>query len=106
MLPLVGTIDSARARQIMESMLGAISNIQAAVLIIDITGVAVVDTGVAHYLLQAARAAQLLGALVMLVGISPEVAQTVVQLGVDLSSLPTYSSLQVGLEHARRRTAR
>jgi len=105
-LPLVGAIDSARARQIIESMLGAISKIQAAVLIIDITGVAVVDTGVAHYLLQAARAAQLLGALVMLVGISPEVAQTVVQLGVDLSSLPTYSSLQVGLEHARRRTAR
>jgi ABC-type sugar transport system substrate-binding protein len=105
-LPLVGTIDSARARQIMESMLGAIGKIQAAVLIIDITGVALVDTGVAHYLLQAARAAQLLGALVMLVGISPEVAQTVVQLGVDLSSLPTYSSLQVGLEHARRRTAR
>ncbi len=105
-LPLVGTIDSARARQIMESMLGAISKIQAAVLIIDITGVAMVDTRVAHYLLQAARAAQLLGALVMLVGISPEVAQTVVQLGVDLSSLPTYSSLQVGLEHARRRTAR
>jgi ABC-type sugar transport system substrate-binding protein len=105
-LPLVGTIDSARARQIMESMLGAISKIQAAVLIIDITGVAVVDTGVAHHLLQAARAAQLLGALVMLAGISPEVAQTVVQLGVDLSSLPTYSSLQVGLEYARRRTAR
>jgi ribose transport system substrate-binding protein len=102
-LPLVGTIDSARARQIMESMLSAISNIQAAVLIIDITGVAVVDTGVAHHLLQAARAAQLLGAQVMLVGISPEVAQTVVQLGVNLSSLPTYSSLQVGLEHARRR---
>jgi anti-anti-sigma regulatory factor len=74
------------------------------VLIIDITGVAVVDTGVAHHLLQAARAAQLLGAQVMLVGISPEVAQTVVQLGVNLSSLPTYSSLQVGLEHARRRT--
>jgi ribose transport system substrate-binding protein len=104
-LPLVGMIDSARARQIMESMLGAISKIQAAVLIIDITGVAVVDTSVAHYLLQAARAAQLLGALVMLVGISPEVAQTLVQLGIDLSSLPTYSSLQVGLEHARRRTA-
>jgi ribose transport system substrate-binding protein len=105
-LPLVGTIDSARAQQIMEAMLGAISNIQAAVLIIDITGVAMVDTGVAHHLLQAARAAQLLGALVMLVGISPEVAQTVVQLGVDLSSLPTYSSLQVGLEHARRQTVR
>jgi ribose transport system substrate-binding protein len=105
-LPLIGRIDSARARQVMEAMLGAISQRQAAVLIIDITGVAVVDTGVAHYLLQAARAAQLLGAQVMLVGISPEVAQTVVQLGVDFSSLPTYSSLQVGLQHAQRGTTR
>jgi len=101
-LPLIGAIDSARAQQIMETMLETISSHQAAVLIIDITGVAMVDTGVAHYLLQAARAAQLLGARVMLVGISPEVAQTVVQLGVDLSSLPTYSSLQFGLEHARK----
>ena len=102
-LPLVGAIDSARAQQIMETMLEAISQHQAAVLIIDITGVAMVDTGVAHYLLQAARAAQLLGTRVILVGISPEVAQTVVQLGVDLSSLPTYRSLQVGLEHTRAR---
>ncbi|MFL5804979.1 MAG: substrate-binding domain-containing protein [Roseiflexaceae bacterium] len=100
-LPLIGTIDSARAQQIMETMLLTISKHQAAVLIIDITGVAMVDTGVAHYLLQAARAAQLLGTRVILVGISPEVAQTVVQLGVDLSSLPTYSTLRVGLEHAR-----
>ena len=100
-LPLIGSIDSARAQQIMETMLEAISLHQAAVLIIDITGVAMVDTGVAHYLLQAARAAQLLGTRVILVGISPEVAQTVVQLGVDLSSLPIYSTLQFGLEHAR-----
>jgi ribose transport system substrate-binding protein len=105
-LPLIGTIDSARAQQIMETMLGAISTHQAAVLIIDITGVAMVDTGVAHYLLQAARAAQLLGTRVILVGISPEVAQTVVQLGVDLSSIPTYSSLQHGLEHAMTRMYR
>jgi ABC-type sugar transport system substrate-binding protein/anti-anti-sigma regulatory factor len=105
-LPLVGTIDSARAKKFVDSWLGVNSYRQGGVLIIDITGVAVVDTGVAHHLVQAARAAQLLGALVMLVGISPEVAQTVVQLGVDLSSLPTYSSLQVGLEYARRRTAR
>jgi ribose transport system substrate-binding protein len=102
-LPLIGSIDSARAQQIMETMLEAISQHQAAVLIIDITGVAMVDTGVAHYLLQAARAAQLLGTRVILVGISPEIAQTVVQLGVDLSSLPTYSSLRAGLEHARVR---
>jgi ribose transport system substrate-binding protein len=103
-LPLIGSIDSVRAQQIMETMLEAISQHQAAVLIVDITGVAVVDTGVAHYLLQAARAAQLLGTRVILVGISPEVAQTVVQLGVDLSSLPTYSSLRAGLEHARVNT--
>jgi anti-anti-sigma factor len=102
-LPLIGSIDSVRAQQIMETMLEAISQHQAAVLIVDITGVAVVDTGVAHYLLQAARAAQLLGTRVILVGISPEVAQTIVQLGVDLSSLPTYSSLRAGLEHARVR---
>jgi anti-anti-sigma factor len=104
-LPLIGSIDSARAQQIMETMLEAISQHQAAVLIVDITGVAVVDTGVAHYLLQAARAAQLLGTRVILVGISPEVAQTVVQLGVDFSSLPTYSSLQAGLEHAKARVS-
>jgi anti-anti-sigma factor len=100
-LPLIGSIDTVRAQQIMEDMLGAISSHQASVLIIDITGVAMVDTGIAHYLLQAARAAQLLGTRVILVGISPEVAQTVVQLGVDLSSIPTYSSLQFGLEQAR-----
>jgi anti-anti-sigma factor len=102
-LPLIGSIDSARAQQIMETMLTTISKHQAAVLIIDITGVAMVDTAVAQYLLQAARAAQLLGTRVILVGISPEVAQTVVQLGVDFSSLPTYSSLWHGLEHARAR---
>jgi anti-anti-sigma factor len=101
-LPLIGAIDSARAQQVMATMLDAISGHQAAVLIIDITGVAMVDTGVAYYLLQAAHAAELLGARVILVGISPEVAQTIVQLGVDLSSLPTYSSLRHGLEHARR----
>jgi ABC-type sugar transport system substrate-binding protein len=100
-LPLIGTIDSARALQIMESMLGAISARRSAALIIDITGVPVVDTGVANHLLQAARAAQLLGSMVILVGISPEVAQTLVQLGIDLSSIPTYSSLQFGLEYAR-----
>jgi ribose transport system substrate-binding protein len=100
-LPLIGTIDTLRAQQIMETMLETISKQQAAALIIDITGVAMVDTSVAQYLLQAARAAQLLGTRVILVGISPEVAQTIVQLGIDLSSLPTYSSLQFGLEHAR-----
>jgi anti-anti-sigma regulatory factor len=70
------------------------------VLIIDITGIAVVDTQVANYLLQSAQAAQLLGAHVILVGISPEVAQTIVQLGIDLSSIRTCSTLKDGLRVA------
>jgi ribose transport system substrate-binding protein len=78
-LPLIGTIDAIRAQHIMESMLAEITRSHARILIIDITGVAVVDTNVAHHLLQATRAAQLLGTQSLLVGITPEVAQTVVQ---------------------------
>jgi rsbT co-antagonist protein RsbR len=99
-LPLVGVIDSYRAGQIMEALLEGISREQASVVIIDITGVPVVDTGVANYLLQAARAAQLLGSRIILVGISPEVAQTIVQIGVDLSNMGTRANLQVGVAHA------
>lgn len=99
-LPLVGAIDAARAQQIMEAMLGAIVQQRAQVLIVDITGIAVVDTQVANYLLQSAQAAQLLGAHVILVGIAPEVAQTIVQLGIDLSSIMTRSTLKDGLRLA------
>jgi ribose transport system substrate-binding protein len=99
-LPLVGAIDTTRAQQIMEAMLGAIVQQHAQVLIVDITGIAVVDTQVANYLLQSAQAAQLLGARVILVGISPEVAQTIVQLGIDLSSIRTSSTLKDGLRAA------
>jgi ribose transport system substrate-binding protein len=99
-LPLVGAIDTTRAKQIMEAMLGAIVRQRAQVLIVDITGIAVVDTQVANYLLQSAQAAQLLGAHVILVGISPEVAQTIVQLGIDLSSIMTRSTLKDGLRLA------
>ena len=70
-LPLVGAIDATRAQQIMESMLGAIAQQRAHVLIVDVTGIAVVDTQVANYLLQSAQAAQLLGAHVILVGYRP-----------------------------------
>jgi ABC-type sugar transport system substrate-binding protein/anti-anti-sigma regulatory factor len=103
-LPLIGTIDSARARMIMDTLLASVSTHRTKIVIIDISGVVVVDTGTAHYLLQSARGAQLLGAQVVLVGIGPEVAQTIVQLGVDLSDIPTYSTLQYGLEYARRKT--
>jgi anti-anti-sigma factor len=105
-VPLIGTIDTRRAAQITESLLEAVNRQQAQVLIIDITGVAVVDTGVIHYLLQTASAARLLGTMVLLVGIAPEVAQTIVQLGVDLSSIVTRSTLQAGLEYATARLRR
>ena len=99
-MPLVGTIDSYRASQIMETLLEGIARQQADVVIIDITGVPVVDTGVGNHLLQAAQAAELLGARVILVGISAEVAQTMVQLGINLSRIVTLATLQAGIEYA------
>jgi rsbT co-antagonist protein RsbR len=99
-LPLVGAIDSYRAGQIMEALLEGIGREQADVVIIDITGVPMVDTGVGNYLLQAARAARLLGSRVVLVGISAEIAQTIVQLGVDLSDITTHADLQAGIAYA------
>ncbi|MGB9722708.1 MAG: GAF domain-containing protein [Chloroflexia bacterium] len=101
-LPLVGTVDSQRATQIMEVLLEGVTNQRARAVILDITGVPVVDTSVANYLLQATRAVRLLGAECILVGITPEVAQTVVGLGVDLSGLVTRSDLQGGVEYALR----
>jgi ribose transport system substrate-binding protein len=98
--PLIGTIDTRRARQITAAVLEAASQKNTQVLIIDITGVAVVDTSVINHLLQMARAVRLLGTQVLLVGVSPEVAQTIVQLGIDLSSIVTRSTLQAGLEYA------
>jgi rsbT co-antagonist protein RsbR len=99
-LPLVGVLDEYRATQVLEQLLEAISAKQADIVIIDITGVAVVDTNVANYLLQAARAAQLIGAQVVLVGIGAEIAQTLVQLGVNLGQLKVYANLQAGINYA------
>lgn len=99
-LPLVGSIDTRRAGQIMESLLEGINHYQAETVIIDITGVPVVDTSVANHLLQAAQAARLLGAQVILVGISPEIAQTIVELGIDLSDVVTRRNLQQGIAYA------
>jgi anti-anti-sigma factor len=101
-VPLVGHIDSRRSSTIMDALLGAIERERARVVILDITGVAIVDTSVANHLIQATRAAALLGAQCLLVGIAPEVAQTIVQLGVDLSSVRTSSNLQAGFAHALR----
>ncbi|MEF3273109.1 MAG: STAS domain-containing protein [Chloroflexus sp.] len=101
-LPLIGAIDSRRANQIMERLLTVIAEHQSDIVIIDITGVPVIDTAVASYLLQTARAAQLIGAQVILVGIGPEIAQTIVQLGVDLSRIAIGANLQSGIELAFR----
>jgi rsbT co-antagonist protein RsbR len=99
-LPLVGAVDSRRASQIMEAALEQIVAYQADVLILDITGVPVVDTGVANYVLQMARAVTLLGSKVILVGIGAEIAQTIVQLGVELHDITTLANLQAGIAHA------
>ncbi|WP_047981047.1 RsbT co-antagonist protein RsbRA [Ornithinibacillus contaminans] len=95
-MPLVGTIDTERAKFIMENLLEGVMRHNAEVVLIDITGVPVVDTMVAHHLFQATEAVRLLGAKCILVGIRPEIAQTIVNLGINFSQLPTKSSLKKG----------
>ena len=96
-LPLVGTVDSTRAQQVMETLLEGIAEHQAEFAIIDITGVQMVDTQVANALIQTAQAVKLLGAQVVLTGIQPAIAQTLVQLGADLSDIMTYDTLHAGI---------
>lgn len=101
-LPLIGTIDSFRARQVTEQLLNRITQTRAGFVILDITGVPLVDTNVANHLIKTIRAANLLGARCILVGIGPEIAQTLVRLGIDLSGIDTRATLQDGLELALR----
>jgi rsbT co-antagonist protein RsbR len=91
--PLVGTLDSARAQVVMESLLQAISQDAALVAILDITGVPTVDTLVAQHLLKTVAATRLMGADCIISGIAPQTAQTMVQLGIDLSEVTTRASL-------------
>jgi rsbT co-antagonist protein RsbR len=100
LLPLVGALDTTRTQHVITTLLDEITTRRAHVVILDITGVPVVDTDVASLLLQAARATALLGARVILCGISPGVAQVVVSLGIDLSTLTPCSDLQAALERA------
>jgi rsbT co-antagonist protein RsbR len=102
-LPLIGSVDTQRAQQIMETLLEGVAYYRADTAILDITGVAVVDTQVANALLHAAQAVQLLGAQVVLTGIGPAMAQTLVHLGADLSGIVTQGSLQSGIAYAMRR---
>lgn len=99
-MPLIGTIDSARAQQVMETILEGIDRFQAEFAILDITGVSVVDTQVANVLIQAAQSVKLLGATVIITGIRPDVAQTLVHLGTDLRGIVTLNSLQRGIAYA------
>jgi anti-anti-sigma regulatory factor/HAMP domain-containing protein len=102
-MPLIGVIDSTRATLLVTALLSAIEQHHAMIVLMDVTGVPLVDTQVARVLLQAADAARLLGAEPILVGIRPELAQTIVGLGLDLSGLKTQADLQSGIRYAAQR---
>jgi len=99
-LPLIGTVDSLRAQQVMENVLIRISETESQVVIIDITGVPVIDTLVASHLVKTVAAVKLIGGDVIITGINPEVAQTLVHLGVDLKEIVTKANLARGIEAA------
>jgi rsbT co-antagonist protein RsbR len=101
-LPIIGVLDTARARQLTEQLLGAIRDNRATVVVIDITGVATIDRTVANHLVQTVEASRLMGASTILTGLSPDIAQTLVDLGVDLGMMKTVGDLQGGLEEAER----
>ncbi len=106
LLPLVGTIDTGRAQQIMETILLRVSEEQARVVIIDISGVPVVDTKVAEHMILTTNAVRLLGAETVIAGISPVVAKTIVQLGISLPALATRGRLQEAIQLALQVTGR
>ena len=102
LLPIIGVIDTYRARFITESLLRAIRDNRARVVVMDVTGVATIDSRVANHLLQTVSAARLMGASVIVTGLSSEVAQSLVALGIELTKLNTVGDLQGGLEEAER----
>jgi rsbT co-antagonist protein RsbR len=101
-VPVIGLIDTTRARQLTEQLLESIASSRAKVVVVDITGVPAVDSAVANHLIQTANAAGLMGAHVIFTGLSPEVAQALVHIGVDTSPLHPQGDLQSGLEEAER----
>lgn len=102
-LPLIGTMDSARAQEVMENLLETILQRQSEVVIVDLTGVQTVDTQVAQHMLRMASAVRLMGAECIISGISPTIAQTMVQLGVDVGEVTTRSTIRTGLADALNR---
>lgn len=96
-MPLIGVLDSQRMQQVMATLLTGISERRARAAILDVTGVSVVDTHVANGLLRAARAAELLGSKVVLTGIRPDVAQSLIGVGVSLEGIVTRGTLESGI---------
>ncbi len=105
LLPIIGVVDSQRAQQLTEDLLCAIRDNRARVAVVDITGVPIVDTRVANHLVQTVEAARLMGAELIVTGLSAEVAQALVALGVELSKVNTVGDLRGGLEEAERLAA-
>ena len=101
-LPIIGIIDPQRARQLTEQLLRGIRSNRARVVVIDITGVPAVDATVANHLVQTVDASRLMGATVIVTGLSSEIAQTLVTIGVDLAKMKTVGDLQGGIEEAER----
>jgi rsbT co-antagonist protein RsbR len=101
-MPIIGMLDNQRAQQLTEQLLAGIRTHRAKVVVIDITGVSDVDEPVADHLVQTVDASRLMGAIVILTGVSPEIAQTLVTIGVDLSKMNTIGDLQGGVEEAER----
>ena len=99
-LPVIGVVDSARAQFMMESMLNKILSSSSKVIILDIQGVVTVDTAVANHLIKITKATKLMGCECLLSGISPAVAQTIIQLGINMSSIRTNSTLSDALQDA------
>jgi rsbT co-antagonist protein RsbR len=101
-LPMIGVIDSQRARQLTEQLLRGIRANRAKVVVIDITGVPTIDSNVANHLVQTVEASRLMGATVIVTGLSSEIALTLVTIGVDLGKMKTVGDLQGGIEEAER----
>ncbi|MCP4106767.1 MAG: STAS domain-containing protein [Desulfobacteraceae bacterium] len=104
MVPLIGMLDSERTQMMMEILLEALENLQAKVAILDISGIPVVDTLVARHLITAASAAKLMGAECIITGVRARIAQTLVQLGIDLGGIVTCTAMADGLQLALEMT--
>jgi rsbT co-antagonist protein RsbR len=105
-IPLVGSMDEARARLFLETLLHGMAGRRARVVIIDVTGVSAIDAHVAEALAQAARAVKLLGAQVIMTGINPTMARTLIELGIDFQEIVIRGSLQAGIAYVLKTNAR